>query len=55
MREGCVVSECPTTCKMRECRVVVVGDKGVGKTGLVQRFVQGDLLEVRTRVYIFEF
>ena len=31
---------------MSECKVVVVGDKGVGKSGLVRRFTGGQFVEV---------
>ena len=40
---------------MRECSVAVVGDKGVGKSALVHRFVQGDFMEVRTVVWMTRF
>ena len=32
---------------MCECRVVVVGDKGVGKSALIRRFTTGVFTEVR--------
>ena len=31
---------------MSECKVVVVGDKGVGKNALVRRFTGGQFVEV---------
>ena len=31
---------------MSECRVVVVGDKGVGKSALISRFATGMFVEV---------
>ena len=40
---------------MRDCRVGVVGDKGVGKNALVHRFVEGDFMEVRTIIWMTRF
>ena len=34
---------------MSECKVVVVGDKGVGKSSLVRRFTSGQYVEVNIK------
>ena len=38
---------------MIECRVLVVGDKGVGKSSLIRRFITGNYDEVRYSVTVF--
>ena len=35
---------------MKECRVMVVGDKGLGKSCLIRRFITGNYDEVRHNI-----
>ena len=34
---------------MSECKVVVVGDKGVGKSALVRKFTSGQYVEINMK------
>ena len=45
---GKVLLYTETLYTMTEIKVMVIGDKGVGKSSVIQRFVKGEFNEVRT-------